>query len=99
MILTAVDGTIAFGAMPIEIDDRVNGFESITSTRDSRYLPDQASLTIKFNKLTNPPMGPPGPEDPIVLGDYSAHVFMSGYNDEGHAFLRTIDLGIVHITS
>ena len=99
MVLTHVNGTIAYGAMAIEIDDRVHGFESINGTSDSRYLPDQATLTVKFNTLTNPPADPPGPAELIVIGDYFANVYLSGYNDEGGAFIRTINLGTVHITS
>jgi len=97
LIFTSPDETISYGAMAIEIDDGVNGFEPISSTRDSRYIPDQSVAVVKFNRLTNPPTDPPGPGDSIAAGDYNAFVWLSVYDSGGSTFLRTVDLGLVTV--
>ena len=96
LVLTAEDELSAYGAMPKEVDEG-NGFEVITSTKDSLFIPDQAFLTVKFHELANPPADPAGPGDEIVVGDYNGHVFLSGYDSDGGAFVRTIDLGTIQI--
>ena len=67
---------------------------------DGPYVPDQGEITITFRELHNPPtLGtpPPGPGTLVEAGDYNAAVFLSGFNESGGAFLKTVDLGLVHI--
>jgi len=96
LILTTEDRTRSYGAMPLEIDAG-NGFEPISTSRDSRYVLDNGFVTVKFNRLSNPPIDPPGAGDDIVPGEYLAFVWLNGYDSDGGAFIRTMDLGTVEI--
>ena len=97
LVLTTLDGINSFGA----IVSNVNGSE-INADRDSIYFPAGTFAAIEFWQLgqppEGPPNGPPGANRPDV-GDYNAAVFLSGYDESGEVFLRSIKLGLVHITN
>ena len=58
------------------------------------------SLQSRHLQQSPPPQGgqngPPSP-DRVVVGDYNAAVFLSGYDEQGEVFLRSIKLGLVNI--
>jgi len=100
MVLTTLDKTISYGAMPEEIQIGVEGWEPMYPERDGPYIADQVTAKIKFYALTNPPFIPPltgGQPETVPGGDYDAFVFLSGFDEAGTAFLKTVDLGTVHI--
>ncbi len=69
---------------------------AVNENQDSLYIPDQQVGEIEFWPLTDPPEN--NPTSYIPAGTYTAAVFISGYNDKGEVFLRTINLGIVTVT-
>jgi hypothetical protein len=101
MVLTTIDKTISYGAMPEEILILPNvDWEPMDPERDGPYIADQVSAKIKFYALTNPPFIPPlqgGQPDTVPGGDFDAFVFLSGFDEAGTAFLKTVELGTVHI--
>jgi len=100
MVLTTLDKSISYGAMPEEIQIEGESWEPIEPDRDGPYIADQVSAKVKFYPLTNPPFVPPltgGQPEDVQGGDYDAFVFLSGFDEAGGAFLKTVDLGTVHI--
>jgi len=100
MVLTTVDKTISYGAMPEEIQIVDPDWEPMSPERDGPYIADQVTAKVKFYALTNPPFIPPltgGQPDTVPGGDYDAFVFLSGFDEAGTAFLKTVELGTVHI--
>lgn len=100
MVLTTLDKSVSYGAMPEEIEIEEEGWEPMYPERDGPYIADQVSAKIKFYALTNPPFIPPltgGQPEFVPGGDYDAFVFLSGFDEAGTAFLKTVDLGTIHI--
>jgi len=97
MVLTSNDAQVSYGAMPT--GGNANGVSfTLTPQDDSVYVPDQGTVQIDFEELHNPPSIPTGGAGTrVVAGDYLASIYLSGYDEAGSAFLRTIDLGVVHI--
>jgi len=100
MVLTTLDKSVSYGAMPKEIKIDEGSFVPMDATRDGPYIADQSSATIQFYLLTNPPFIPPfqgGQPADVVPGDYDAFIFLSGFDEAGESFLKTMKLGVVHI--
>lgn len=97
LVLTTNDSLTSYGAMPLYLvyDGQPNF--SIDHNTDGPYVPNQATIEVKFRALHNPPSIPVGGNDAVVAGDYNAAVFLSGFDEGGRAFLKTVDLGLVHI--
>ena len=94
MVLTTADGLTSFGS----IIKQING-TAINADQDSIYFPADTYAELEFWQLASPPQGPPGPnqQDYADPGDYNAAVFLSGYDESGEVFLRSIKLGLIHI--
>ncbi len=99
-VLTSNDGIVSYGAMPQTVS--VDGADplDILSTQDGPYIPDQSSAEILFFQLKNPARSPPSPSigDDVPSGEYTAFVYLSGFDEEGESFLRTVGLGTIQIT-
>jgi len=111
-IVTSLDGVTSYGAMPW-CDSPPGGtcnskpvtLNSVTHPlnvdQDGPYIPDQTSAEIKFNKLCDPvqriPDSPSSCTD-IPVGDYQGYIYLSGIDEEGTSFIRTIALGLLHVT-
>lgn len=91
-VVTLPDGTASFAG----IIDTVNG-TAVLPTQDSIFIPDQNSAELVFEILANPPQLNAAANFRAPPGDYYASVFLSGFDDSGETFLRTIELGYVHI--
>jgi len=99
-VLTSNDGITSYGAMPQTVS--VDGAPAldIDSNQDGPYVPDQSSAEILFFQLKNPARSPPSPSigDDVPSGEYTAFVYLSGFDEEGESFLRTVSLGTIQIT-
>jgi hypothetical protein len=96
LVLTTIDGTNSYGA----IIRSINGTE-LTADIDSLYFPANTYVAMTFYRLGQPPSGAPSGPDPAdraIPGNYDAAVFLQGYDDTGEVFLRSIKLGLIHIT-
>ena len=63
-------------------------------------LSDQDSVEITFNKLCNPASTDTNQLNSctdIPTGDYLGFVYLSGYDEAGGNFIKTIDLGNIHV--
>lgn len=99
LVLTTNDASSSYGAMPDELN-YLDTLYTLDFDTDGPYVADQGEIEIKFHVLLNPPsLGspPPAQSATVVAGDYLASVFLSGFNESGGAFLKTVDLGLVHI--
>jgi|CXWL01.1.fsa_nt_gi hypothetical protein len=92
-VLSNLAGTASYGGLV----EQVNA-TSVNEDQDSIYIPDQNYASISFFQVSNPPQINPPANERVPVGEYNAAVFLSGYDDEGEAFLRTINLGVVSIT-
>lgn len=100
LVLTTNDGLTSYGAMPDVLTYLGVSDIALDYDTDGPYVADQGEIKVKFHVLLNPPTlasPPPSQSDPVEWGDYSASVFLSGFNESGGAFLKTVDLGLVHI--
>jgi hypothetical protein len=96
LILTASDASGSYGALGFQVNG--TGVQNIDQDTDSIYIPDQNYAAITFSQIANPPQVNPPTPDLVPAGDYTAAVFISGYNDTGEEFLLTVDLGTVSVT-
>jgi len=85
-VITLPDGTYSYGGLI----QSING-SSVTETQDSIFIPDQNAALLKFYKLSNPPQTSPDLPELATPDNYNAAVFLSGFDDEGKTFLRTIN--------
>jgi len=102
MVLTTIDGVKSYGAMPTKINNNLaspnNYYNTLDSDTDGPYIADQGTASIDFSELHNPPsLNPITPSTLVPAGDYLASIYLSGYDEKGTAFLRTVDLGLVNI--
>lgn len=66
--------------------------------KDSPLIKVNSTCTIQFERARNPPDAQAeGNTNLIPPGQYKVHVFLSGYDERGELFLRTIDLGLVKV--
>ena len=93
-VLTTLDNSAAYGAIVMN----VNSTDVIDEDQDSIYIPDQNYAAIQFHQLSNPPKTVSSLGERIPVGSYDAAIFLSGYDDNGKSFLRTINLGVVTVT-
>jgi len=92
LLVTTVDGTESWAGVVKE----VNGV-TVSTTQDSEYIPDQGMAEITFSPVSDPPQTNPSDGEIVPVGQYNAAVFLSGYDDEGEVFSRTINIGTVNI--
>lgn len=95
MVLSTTDGLNSFGA----IIKRINQ-TTVDADQDSIYFPADSYASLEFWQLAQPPRGGtngPSSQTFVDPGDYSAAVFLSGYDEAGEVFLRSIKLGLIHI--
>lgn len=92
-ILTTLDGTTSYGSLV----DKVNA-TSVNEDQDSIYIPNQNYAAIEFFPFGNPPQIQPPSNQRVPVGTYDAAIFLSGYDDSGNIFLKTINLGVIVVT-
>jgi hypothetical protein len=104
-VLTTLDGLNSYAAMPQYANFTTAPSPATTNAvispeRDSLYIPDQAYAEIDFWQIQAPPAMDNSPcgTCEVPSGDYDAALYLSGYDERGETFLRTVDLGLVHIT-
>jgi len=95
-VITTLDGTQSYGGI-IESVNATSGGGPVDSTKDSIFIPDQNYAELKFYPLKNPPIASNGGGTKPDGGTYTASVFLSGFDDKGEVFLRTISLGVVNV--
>jgi len=106
-VVTSLDGLTSYGAMPwCATQANPCGTEPITMNlltyplnidQDGPYIPDQTTAQITFNKLCDPVQKVPGSCTDIPIGDYNGYIYLSGFDEEGSSFIRTIALGLLHV--
>ncbi len=95
MVLSTTDGLNSFGAVIKRINQT-----TVDADQDSIYFPADSYASLEFWQLAQPPRGGtngPSSQTFVDPGDYSAAVFLSGYDEAGEVFLRSIKLGLIHI--
>lgn len=95
-VVTSLDQTQSYGGLVFAVNG-TGGSSNISSDKDSIYIPAGKYAAIEFYQLANPPQISPAGAVRVPVGLYNAAVFLSGYDDNGEVFLRTIDLGTVTI--
>jgi len=111
-VVTSLDGLTSYGAMPwCATSANPCTTEPITLNsvthplnidEDGPYIPDQNTAQITFNVLCDPVQKVPNPPSScnfIPVGDYKGYIYLSGYDEEGTSFIRTIALGLLHVTA
>lgn len=91
-VVTLPDGSESYGGLVVG----VNGSQ-VNEDQDSIFIPDQYSAEIEFYPLANPPQTQPSAPEKAPPGIYNAAVFLSGFDDKGETFLRTINVGTVNV--
>ena len=102
LVMTSADKLTSFGAMPHWVNKTtpLNPNNALmTPDQDSLYIPNGFYAEFIFYKLQSPASIDPNPCQTCkaVAGDYSAAIYLSGYDEKGETFLRTISLGQVHL--
>ena len=71
----------------------------ISPSQDSMYIPDQYYAEIDFYQIQSPPNTDSSPcsECQVPTGDYDAALYLNGYDEKGETFLKSVNLGLVHI--
>jgi len=92
LLVTSTDGTESWAG----VVKTVNGV-AVSADQDSEYIPDQGLAEITFSPVSDPPQISPSDGEIVPVGQYNAAVFLSGYDDEGEVFSRTINIGTVNI--
>jgi len=95
-VLTTTDASASYGALVFAVNG-TGGASNISADKDSVYIPAKKYAAIEFYQLSNPPQVSPQAAVRVPVGTYNAAVYLSGYDDSGEAFLRTIDLGTVTV--
>ena len=95
-VLTTLDQSQSYGALVFAVNG-TGGASNISADKDSIYIPAFKYAAIEFYQLSNPPQISPQAGVRVPVGTYNGAVFLSGYDDSGEAFLRTIDLGTVTV--
>ncbi len=91
-VITTTDGLKPFGG----IIKSING-SSLDPDTDSIFIPDQNAAELEFYRLANPPSTNPPGNTRADHGQYNAAVLLSGFDDKGETFLRTINVGFVNV--
>ncbi|MBI3842609.1 MAG: LamG domain-containing protein, partial [Thaumarchaeota archaeon] len=87
---TSLDGSLSYGA----IINKINS-TSISSSQDSPLIKTAHTQIATYAKPTDIPGSPSG--NNITPGKYRMYVFLSGYDDTGTIFLKTIYVGVVRV--
>ena len=100
LVLTSIDGKTSYSAMVKEIS--VNGTTAVSMNEvlDSPYVPNNIYAEFTFYELTNQPNAPAYPLNnriAVTPGNWQTSIFLTGYDDAGHQFLKTVDIGIINI--
>ena len=90
VIYTSLDTGKSYGALL----DKVNGID-INTAQDSPLFAVGITQTGSYNK----PYSQPGAASSELIpeGRYRMYVFLSGYDDTGTIFLKTINIGVVKV--
>ena len=107
-LVSTIDGLTSYGAMPIETDaiEYLTTQWNLRSDIDGPYIPDQGEVELTFTKLCSPATTNKDVLDGtagytactnIPAGDYLGFVFLSGYDEAGQNFIKTIQLGNIHV--
>ena len=95
-VATTLDASQSYGALVFAVNG-TGGSSNISADKDSVFIPAGKYAAIEFYQLANPPQISPPAGVRIPVGTYNAAIFLSGYDESGEAFLRTIDLGTVTV--
>lgn len=103
LVLTSADKLSSFGAMPHYVNKTTPALPKnaeMTPDQDSLYVPNGFFAEFEFYRLQSPAsiLSPPCNECKAVSGDYNAAIYLSGYDENGETFLKTVTLGQVHLT-
>jgi len=107
-LVSTNDGLTSYGSMPIEVDaiTYLSTSYHLRSNIDGPYIPDQGEVEITFTKLCSPATTDKDVLDGtagetactnIPAGDYLGFVFLKGYDEAGQNFIKTIELGNIHV--
>ena len=104
-VLTSEDGLNSFAAMPRYVNfttapSPATTWAVIDHEQDSMYIPAEYYAEIDFWQIQAPPTGTNSPCNgcDVPTGSYDAALYLNGYDESGETFLKTVDLGLVHIT-
>lgn len=104
-VLTTEDGLNSYAAMPRYVNyttapTPASTWAVIDPERDSMYIPAEYFAEIDFWQIQAPPSMTDSPCNgcDVPTGDYDAALYLNGYDEAGETFLKTVDLGLVHIT-
>ncbi len=86
-------GDLAYGSIPKYVNGTTTEFE-MKADQDSVYLPPGKKITITFYAPTTHPSVNGQYGAPIQGGKpYNYYIFLSGYDEIGKTFFKTIDVG------
>ncbi|WP_016939373.1 MULTISPECIES: LamG-like jellyroll fold domain-containing protein [Nitrosopumilus] len=93
-----VTSDIAYASLPQFVNGTSTEFE-MSDTNDSIYLPPGKKFTIEFYAPTTHPSINGQYGTPITPGEnYNFYVYLSGYDELGRTFFKTIDIGGTTVT-
>ena len=88
-----VDTDYAYASIPEFVNGTTAEF-AMSDTNDSVYLPPDKQMTIRFYAPTTHPSVNGQYGTSIPTGDnYNFYVYLSGYDEMGRTFFKTIDIG------
>ena len=93
LVLTTSDHLLSYGGLI----EKINGTK-VDTDHDSLFIPDQGVAQLSFYPISNPPQVNPATNKQVPPGIYDGAVFLSGYDEAGQVFLRTVKLGTIQIT-
>lgn len=88
-----VDSSNTFAAIILQANST-----TVDNTQDSISFPTGSILDLTFSTAKNPP-ATTGSVGQITPGSYDMKMHISGYDIDGKSLVRTIDFGIVSVTS
>ncbi|MCV0372583.1 MAG: LamG domain-containing protein [Nitrosarchaeum sp.] len=92
-VFDATETEQAFASIPQYVNGTGTEF-SLTDTNDSVYLPPGQNITIEFYPPTTHPSVDGQYGTSITPGDdYNFYIYLSGYDETGRTFFKTIDIG------
>jgi hypothetical protein len=92
-VFDQISDDTAYASIPQYVNGTGPEFKMV-SDQDSIYLPPGKIITVEFYPPTTHPSVNGQYGTPIVPGgDYNFYIYLSGYDEKGNTFFKTIDVG------